>query len=126
MAQSPSCNLKVDEARLAENVAAVDRIFPSYEELGSDVEARIGEIRGFLHRYAAAGSLDLRQIQQLGRLQQNLKDKFCRLEGTWTTMRGNGTDGSNFYEWVVKNRGGGEERSDRLGNIRGGKRDHLG
>jgi hypothetical protein len=58
MAQSPGCNLKVDEARLAENVAAVDRICPSYEELGSDVEARIGEIRGFLHRYAAVGSLD--------------------------------------------------------------------
>jgi hypothetical protein len=33
----------VDEARLAENAAAVDRICPSYEELGSDVEARIGE-----------------------------------------------------------------------------------
>ena len=82
MAQSPSCNLKVDEARLAENVAAVDRIFPSYEELGSDVEARIGEIRGFLHRYAAVGSLDLRQTQQLGRLQQNLQDKFCRLKET--------------------------------------------
>ena len=49
MAQSPGCNLTVDEARLAENVAAIDRICLSYEELGSDVEARIGELRGFLH-----------------------------------------------------------------------------
>jgi hypothetical protein len=102
MAQSPGCNLTVDEARLAENVEAVDRICPSYEELGSDVEARIGELRGFLHRYAAVGSLNLRQTKQLGRLQRNLKGKFCRLEGTWSTMRGNGTDGSDFDEWVIK------------------------
>jgi hypothetical protein len=102
MAQSPGCNLKVDEARLAENVAAVNQICPSYEESGSDVEAMIGEIRGFLRRYAAAGSLDLRQTQQLGRLQQNIKDKFCCLEETWTTMRGDETDGSDFYEWVVR------------------------
>ena len=30
MAQSPGCNLTVDEARLAENVAAVVRIYPFY------------------------------------------------------------------------------------------------
>jgi hypothetical protein len=83
MAQSPGRNLKVDEARLAENVAAVNRIRPSYEESGFDVEAMIGEIRGFFRRYAAAGSLDLRQTRQLGRLQQNLKNQFCRLEETW-------------------------------------------
>ena len=105
MALSPGCNLKVDEARLAENVAAVDQICPSYEKSGSDVEAMIGEIRGFLRRYAAAGSLDLRQTQQLGRLQQNLKNQFCHLEETWKTMRGDVTDGNNFdelEEWVAK------------------------
>ena len=69
MAQSPGCNLTVDEARLAENVAAVVRICPSYVELGSDVEARIGELRGFLHRHEAVESLNLQQAQQLGRLQ---------------------------------------------------------
>ena len=69
MAQSPGCNLTVDEARLAENVEAVVRICPSYVELGSDVEARIGELRGFLHRHEAVESLNLRQAQQLGRLQ---------------------------------------------------------
>jgi hypothetical protein len=65
MAQSPGCNLKVDEAHPAENVAAVDRICPSYEESEFDVEAMIGEIRGFLQRYAAARSLDLRKTQVL-------------------------------------------------------------
>jgi hypothetical protein len=102
MAQSPGCNLTVDEARLAENVAAVDQICPSYVELGSDIEARIGELRGFLQRYAAVKSLNLRQTQQLGRLQRNLKDKFCRLEGIWSTMRGTGKDGRDFDEWVIK------------------------
>jgi hypothetical protein len=102
MAQSPGCNLTVDEARLAENVAAVVRICQSYVELGSDVEARIGELRGFLHRYAAVESLNLRQAQKLGRLQRNLKDRFCRLEGIWSAMRGTGKDTSDFEEWVIK------------------------
>ena len=101
MAQSPGRNLKVDEARLAENVAAVNKICPSYQESGFEVEAMIKEIRGFLRRYAAAGSLDLRQTRQLGRLHQDLKDQFCRLEKTWETMRG-GNDFDELEEWVAK------------------------
>jgi hypothetical protein len=104
MAQSTGQNLKVDEARLAENVAAVKPICPSYQESGFEVEAMIEEIRGFLRRYAAAGSLDLRQTRQLGRLHQDLKDQFCRLENTWETMRGDVTDGNDFdelEEWVA-------------------------
>ena len=84
----------MDEAHLTEKVAAVKRICLSYQESGFEVEAMIEEIRGFLHRYAAAGSLDLRQTRQLGRLQQDLKDQFGRLEMTWGTMRCDVADGT--------------------------------
>ena len=73
MAQSTVQTLEVDKARQTENVATVKRVFPSYQV---HITVKIEEIRGFLDRYAAAVSLDLRQTQHLETLQKNLRDQF--------------------------------------------------
>ena len=89
MAQSTVQTLEVDKARQTENVATVKRVFPSYQV---HIIVKIEEIRGFLDRYAAAMSLDLRQTQHLETLQKNLRDQFWRMETTWDTMKGDVVD----------------------------------
>ena len=94
----------MDEAHLAANIAAVKWIYPSYQESGFEIEATIAEIKGFLRRYATAGSPDLRQTQKIGKLQQNLSDQFGRLVMMGRTLKGdvaNESDIDELEEWVA-------------------------
>ena len=83
---------------LAANVVAVKQIYPSYQESGFEIETMNAEIKGFLRRYVTVGSLELRQTQKIGKLQQNLKDQFGCLVMTGRTLKSDVADERDFDE----------------------------
>jgi hypothetical protein len=67
------------------------------------IEAKMGEIRGFLDRHATTVSIDMRQTQYLETLRKDLSS-FITLMATWDTVGGDVVDENAFKEmngWVT-------------------------
>ena len=97
MAQSTEQTFGAEEAQWTGNVADVTREYKIH------IEAKMGEIRGFLDRHATAVSSDLRQTQYLETLRTDL-NSFIALMVTWDTAGGDVVDGNAFEEmngWVT-------------------------